>query len=309
MLIANDGQVALEVVEEDDAGKGKQDAAKKKGSILKNSTEPFDLNEADFRSRDIQILTCDDEEDEEEKALQEYRLKMVALLPEAGQNFTAVYENQNELDAGFDAFMDEEYDDYKIGELDEDEIQAENKIDKKVLDQACNEFIEDKKRWFMDLAKEFGDEKANKLIPDIKSSDLIHEEDLKNGEMPEEIKQKIRERLLANADVFEQEAEETVNDDVYRDEKSDEDAWDAETILTTYTNTDNHPGLIKTERRVRPSQRMKIELHKQFKVPVDGLIPLAEEITIQKEKKASMDNKPFSRVPASQGERPPASPR
>ena len=45
----------------------------------------------------------------------------------------------------------------------------------------------------MDLAKEFGDEKANKLIPDIKSSDLIHEEDLKNGEMPEEIKQKITE--------------------------------------------------------------------------------------------------------------------
>lgn len=30
---------------------------------------------------------------------------------------------------------------------------------------------------------------------------------------------------------------------------------------------------------------MKIELHKQFKVPVDGLMPIAEEITIQKEKK------------------------
>jgi len=40
------------------------------------------------------------------------------------------------------------------------------------------------------------------------------------------------------------------------------DEWDAETILSTYTNTDNHPGVIKTQRRVRPSQRMKIELHK-----------------------------------------------
>ena len=158
--------------------------------------------------------------------------------------------------------MDEEYDEDKIGELYEDEIQAENKIDKKVLDEACNEFIEDKKRWFMDLAKQYGDEKANSLMPDIKPSELIHEEDLKDGEEPEEVKKKIRERKLANCIEFEQAAEETVYDEVYRDEKSDEDAWDAETILTTYTNTDNHPGLIKTERRVRPSQRMKIELHK-----------------------------------------------
>ena len=149
-------------------------------------------------------------------------------------------------------------------------------------------------------------------MPDIKPSELIHEEDLKDGEEPEEVKKKIRERKLANCTEFELAAEETVYDDVYRDEKSDEDAWDAETILSTYTNTDNHPGLIKTERRVRPSQRMKIELHKQFKVPVDGLLPLAEEITVYKEKKAAMDNnKPFSRVPAAsgQGERPPASPR
>ena len=113
------------------------------------------------------------------------------------------------------------------------------------------------------------------MFPDIKSSEVIHEEDLKDGELPEEVKQKLRERKLANAEVFEDEAEQTKDEDVYRDEKSDDDAWDAETILTTYTNTDNHPGLIKTERRVRPSQRMKIELHKQFLVPVDGLIPLA----------------------------------
>ena len=84
--------------------------------------------------------------------------------------------------------MDEEYDEDKIGELYEDEIQAENKIDKKVLDEACNEFIEDKKRWFIDLAKQFGDEKANSLMPDIKSSEIIHEEDLKDGEEPEEVK-------------------------------------------------------------------------------------------------------------------------
>ena len=68
-------------------------------------------------------------------------------------------------------------------------------------------------------------------------------------------------------------------------EEDDEVKWDCETILSTYTNTDNHPGVIKTQKRIRPSQKMKIELHKAFRVPVDGLMPLAEEITIQKDKK------------------------
>ena len=70
-------------------------ASSKNGGILKKSAanEPFDLNEADFRSRDIHIIKDEELEDEEEKALREYREKMAALLPAAGANFTAVYEN------------------------------------------------------------------------------------------------------------------------------------------------------------------------------------------------------------------------
>ena len=41
---------------------------------------------------------------------------------------------------------------------------------------------------------------------------------------------------------------------------------------------------------------MKIELHKQFKVPVDGLIPMAEEIVKIKEKKKAEPNQPFVKV-------------
>jgi len=110
---------AIEVVEED----------AKKG-ILKGgqSNKPFDLAEADFRSRDIQILTAEgaEEENEEEKALTEYRLAMVALLPAAGTNFAGVFAGQAELDAGFDAFMDEEYDEDKMGELMEEDVEAED---------------------------------------------------------------------------------------------------------------------------------------------------------------------------------------
>lgn len=52
--------------------------------------------------------------------------------------------------------MDEEYDEDKIGELYEEDVEAEDKIDKKVLDDACDEFIEDTKQRFLDLTKGFG---------------------------------------------------------------------------------------------------------------------------------------------------------
>ena len=113
------------------------------------------------------------------------------------------------------------------------------------------------------MAKDFGTEEQQQknLIPNTRPRDLVYEEDLKDGEMPEEVKQKLKETQLAFAEQFEEEAIEKMEEGSSESEE-EEQAWDAETILTTYTNTDNHPGVIKTERRVRPSQRMKIELHK-----------------------------------------------
>lgn len=67
---------------------------------------------------DVQIFKA--EEDEEEKALREYREKMLALLPAGGANFNTVLNEQEDLDKDFDAFMEEEYDDAKIGEGAED---------------------------------------------------------------------------------------------------------------------------------------------------------------------------------------------
>jgi len=60
--------------------------------------------------------------------------------------------------------------------------------------------------------------------------------------------------------------------------------------LSTYTNTDNHPGVIKTSKRIRPG-KVKIDLSKQFRVPVDGLTSIAEEIL--KKKKVVSTDKPF----------------
>ena len=79
------------------------------------------------------------------------------------------------------------------------------------------------------------------------------------------------------ADIFDKEDEERglESSEDESSESDDEKKWDCATILSTYTNTDNHPAVVKTQGRVvRTKQR--IELHKQFKVPLDGL--MAEEI-------------------------------
>lgn len=70
-------------------------------------------------------------------------------------------------------------------------------------------------------------------------------------------------------------------------EEDPEDQWDADTILTTYTNTDNHPGIIKFVKKVKTKSNAII-LDKQFKVPIEsmnGLIPTAEEIQVKKKAK------------------------
>lgn len=75
-------------------------------------------------------------------------MAMAALLPEAGQNFSVMMPGQNDLDAGFDAFMDEEYDEDKIGDLYGEEIEVETKPDldeNKLIEEAVNEFIDNTK--------------------------------------------------------------------------------------------------------------------------------------------------------------------
>lgn len=47
----------------------------------------------------------------------------------------------------------------------------------------------------------------------------------------------------------------------YDHSDDDEKKWDCNTILTTFTNTDNHPGVIKTNRTVK-FNKQKLEINK-----------------------------------------------
>lgn len=235
--------------------------------------------------------------------MREYRERMAALLPAAGANFTGVFAAQNELDKGFDAFMDEEYDDAQIGGLDGEEIEAAEQVPQKALDEAVDEFIVDKKQRFPDHYKEFGTVTEEAGIFTTANGGQVmrgqnvgvpHQEELEEEADQEKAAAELKQKQVENEARFQQAAEER-GSDISEEESDGEAKWDCDTILTTYTNTDNHPGVIRTERRIKPSERNKIMLHKQFKVPVDGLIPVAEEITIQKEKRKADLSGPFQR--------------
>jgi protein LTV1 len=68
----------------------------------------------------------------------------------------------------------------------------------------------------------------------------------------------IKAKIIYNQERFSKEAEDQAP--IEFSDEDDEPAWDCETILSQYTNTDNHPGLIKTTRRVKP--KASIQLHK-----------------------------------------------
>ena len=292
VFLANEGKAAIEMVtgedEEEQKNESKSTKEKKKGGILKNNQKDAMLAEQDFRDRDIMIV--EQEENEEMVALREYRERMAALLPPAGTNFGNVFEKQADLDANFDQFMDQEYDDAKMGEGSDEEIEPDTIISKQNFDNIVDDFIAEKKIRFPELHKQFGnvlpEELEKEYVPVDPSQRLVpHEEDLADGKNFEEVKAEMNAKKLAANAEFTERAEkafliEEANGWVEPTDEDPEDQWDAETILTTYTNTDNHPGVIKTQRRVRPKMNMKIELHKQFKVPLDGLIPLAEEIIV-----------------------------
>jgi protein LTV1 len=156
-----------------------------------------------------------------------------------------------------------------------------------VIETAVDEFIEDKKTWFRDLHKHYGEDEGDGTILAPKNSEAIRQVDIGDEEDREEVEAAIREKILYNQEKFSKDAE-GKNPFGDSDGEEEEAKWDCESILSTYTNTDNHPGVIKTTRRVKP--KATIQLHKQFRVPLDGLTPIAEEIEVLKEAKKKVES-------------------
>lgn len=125
--------------------------------------------------------------------------------------------------------------------------------DNEVIKGAVDEFIQDKRLWFRDLHKEHASDLKDTAIEKGRNfkegtalyigKGMIPVE----GDLDEATTQKIlKERTVELEQKFQEELEAKGSD--YESPSSEEDEkekWDAETILSTYTNTDNHPSVIK----------------------------------------------------------------
>lgn len=67
-----------------------------------------------------------------------------------------------------------------------------------------------------------------------------------------EYKDEIKAKTIANGEKFQKEVDERDPEYMTPSEESDpDDKWDAETILTQNTNTDNHPTMIKFTPKIK----------------------------------------------------------
>jgi len=130
------------------------------------------------------------------------------------------------LDEQFDNFMDQ-YEDDEMGELDQDDCFIGNDVeDNEALEQAMDEFIEDF-RALVPLEKSVMTQNVDdKLIHQIEASNT------KPNTMP----------------------------DSYIYDK-EEEQWDCDTVVSTYSNLENHPRLLDDDiRRVKLSKKSGIAL-------------------------------------------------
>lgn len=164
---------------------------------------------------------------------------------------------------------------------------------------ACNEFRQEEKDWLAPKSRfdKWGNNQG--LYVDGEDDDLKGKNLTTNKNVPRvndidddtaEAKAELRKIMFASSNTFTADAEAYNSDDDHSEEEGEK--WDCESILSTYTNTDNHPGVIKTSKRIRPG-KVKIDLHKQFRVPIDGLTPIAEEILIKKKERDAPKDQPF----------------
>lgn len=193
--------------------------------------------------------------------------------------------DQKLVDTQFKEVM-KEYDDDKIGALENDEeVQDEMDFLDKLgeeedeefvgddeMNDALDEFIDQNKGRFRNLYQKFGDKNKDdeSQAPDLLPPNVLTATEAQEIQAKEEREQYVKDRgeFIRKARLLEEKYEEDHQKEYLKtkariDAGEDirelaayckEDRFDVETIVSTYTNTDNHPGLIKEV--IRPKKNL-----------------------------------------------------
>jgi protein LTV1 len=214
--------------------------------------EDYDEDDEDYDSngqnyRDYGDDDEDYEEDEEGEGTREFN-KYKAAQAQKQKAYTDTRKNRA-IDNQFDKFL-EGYDDDDIGELDEDDDNVQGKVERdEVIDtykQELDSFI---------TKRDYGAGEAG--------SEAITLEDVKEVALQQIQNQLMKLQVEETKDV-KKELEKTFK-------RRDKEQWDAESIRSTYSNTENIPAVIRDVNRANLKKK-QILLSKKTGIPL-GVLP------------------------------------
>lgn len=160
---------------------------------------------------------------------------------------------QRQVEDQFDKIAGEYEEDENIGDLEEEALEGNGDIcgtieledeDNVMLNEALNEFLQESKDEI--LCNGLGESTYKKGSRNI---DLIEKwEPSPDSIDKEEVAERLKEMTLDLPEEEEDLPEEEYITQEYLRERREEEQWDCETILSTYSTLDNHPSMISADR-------------------------------------------------------------
>eukprot|EP00762_Andalucia_godoyi_P001094 ANDGO_02106.mRNA.1 Protein LTV1 homolog len=231
--------------------------------------EDEDEDDVDYEGEEEE----DGEEDDEEEYDEEGQYDDAE---DASANWGHVYGSVKQarrvhnLEEQFEKMLSQ-YDDDELGELEEDDETLQGAVEASHYKTVFEEYLRlenVKEPWI----KLHVDEMVKPITSEMSESEI--------KAIVDESKLLKKQRILAFADVHAAEDEASGNSTQVIVEKKRND-WDCETIISTYSNLENHPGMIKEERK-------KIKLSQKTGIPL-GYLHSKKQTAVEDESSASDD--------------------
>ncbi|KAF0719115.1 Aste57867_1270 [Aphanomyces stellatus] len=193
-------------------------------------------------------------------------------------------EAQRALDDAFEKMMAEEYDDDQVGELDEDETRGKLVLEGALLHEIVDDFVNIRQELMADEGR-----LGNPLRSGNRLKEILAEcaADLDDDEMkPTDPAPAIEEADMSD-----------LTSNPYLVSRV-EDQWDCETIVSTYSNLDNHPTIIREPSSSKKKKKAAkaaalasttVVLSAKTGMPLN-VVPLAATAPIQEEEDESDDD-------------------
>ncbi|CAK4085017.1 unnamed protein product [Aphanomyces euteiches] len=154
-------------------------------------------------------------------------------------------EAQRALDEAFEKLMAEEYDDDQVGELEEEETRGKLVLEGDLLDQIVDDFVNIRQELMADEGR-----LGNPLREGNRLKEIIAE---CAADLEDEMKPDDPVPAFEPADMSGLESNPYLVARV-------EDEWDCETIVSTYSNLDNHPTLIREPSRAQKKKKKAAQI-------------------------------------------------